>query len=197
VFAKLVDQMKTTIIQIKSFVISLGLVLVLTAIANGQSANAKPAIKAFEGEVQEYVKLRNQVKEKIPKLSKGATPEQIQAFMTSFQNATRAARSGAKVAEIFKPQVSAYIRTTLKAHFRGEDRMELRKTIFEAENETIPLRVNYPYPQSKEFTEMPATLLLKLPQLPKELRYRFVGRNMLLVDRENNLIVDYMVDALP
>ncbi len=184
-------------IQTKSLVICVGLVLALTVIANGQSGNAKLVIKGFEGEVQEYVKLRNQVKDKIPKLSKDSTPEQIQAFATSFQNATRAARSGAKPGEIFKPEISAYIRTTLKAHFRGEDRMELRKTIFEAENETIPLRVNYPYPQSKEFTEMPATLLLKLPQLPKELRYRFVGRSMLLVDRDNNLIVDYMVDALP
>jgi hypothetical protein len=45
--------------------------------------------------------------------------------------------------------------------------------------------------------EMPATLLLRLPQLPKQVRYRFVGRNMLLVDRENGLIVDYMTNAVP
>jgi len=46
-------------------------------------------------------------------------------------------------------------------------------------------------------SEMPATLLAKLPQLPKDVRYRFVGRNMLLVDRESNVIIDYMPDALP
>jgi len=28
-------------------------------------------------------------------------------------------------------------------------------------------------------------------------RYRFVGHNFLLVDRENGLIVDYMTNALP
>jgi hypothetical protein len=28
-------------------------------------------------------------------------------------------------------------------------------------------------------------------------KYRFVGRNMLLVDRDNNLIIDYMLNALP
>ena len=162
-----------------------------------QSDSEKQAIKIFQREAQEYVSLRNQVREKLPKLSKDATPEQIQTFMTSFEEATRAARAGAKVGEIFKPEIATHIRTTLKVHFRGDDRIELRKTIFEAENKTVPLRVNYPYPQSKEFTEMPPTLLLKLPQLPKELRYRFVGGNMILVDRENNLIVDYMVDALP
>ncbi|HSE33182.1 MAG TPA: hypothetical protein VLA93_16530 [Pyrinomonadaceae bacterium] len=177
--------------------IYVGVLWALVATANAQSVSDKQAIRVFESEVQEYVKLRNQVKDKVPKLSKDATPEQIQTFMTSFQEATRAARMGAKAGEIFKPEVSTYIRMTLKTHFRGQDRAELRKTIFEAENETIPIRVNYPYPQDKEFTEMPATLLLKLPQLPKELRYRFIGRNMILVDRDNNLIVDYMVDALP
>lgn len=180
-----------------AFSICLGLLWALVATANGQSVGEKQVIKVFEGEVNEYVKLRNQVREKIPKLSKDATPEQIHLFMTTFENATRTARSGAKVGEVFKPEVSSYIRTTLKTHFRGEDRVELRKTIFEAENETIPVRINHAYPASKEFTEMPATLLLKLPQLPKELRYRFIGRNLILVDRENNLIVDYMANALP
>lgn len=177
--------------------ICLGVLWALMATAHGQSVNDKQVIKAFEGDVKEYLNLRNKIKDKLPKLSKDSTPEQIHAFMTSFEDATRAARAGAKRGEIFRPDISKYIRKKLKMHFRGEDRIELRKTIFEAENEAIPLRINYPYPPGKEFTEMPATLLLTLPQLPKELRYRFIGRNMILVDRENNLIVDYMVDALP
>lgn len=177
--------------------IYVGMLWALVATANAQSVSEKQAIKVFESEVQEYVKLRNRVRENVPKLPKEATPEQIHTFVTAFQAATRAARSGARPGEVFKPEVSSVIRTTLKNHFRGEDRVELRKTIFEAENASVPLRVNYPYPQSKEYTEMPPKLLLELPQLPKELRYRFVGRNMLLMDRENNLIVDYMVNALP
>jgi hypothetical protein len=44
---------------------------------------------------------------------------------------------------------------------------------------------------------MPPSLLLALPQLPKQVRYRFVGTSLLLVDRENHLIVDYMTNALP
>ena len=59
------------------------------------------------------------------------------------------------------------------------------------------LRVNYPYAQSAEMSEMPATLLAKLPRLPNELRYRFVGHNIILVDRESNLIIDFMPDAVP
>jgi hypothetical protein len=38
---------------------------------------------------------------------------------------------------------------------------------------------------------MPPPLLLRLPQLPKQVRYR-----LLLVDRENGLMVDYMTNVL-
>ncbi len=158
----------------------------------------KQIVTTFEKRVKEYLKLRNDIKGKLPtKLSKDSTPEQIQAYMTSFENGVRAARSGAKRGELFMPEVSTYIRTILREEFKGRDRMELRKTILQAETQGVPVRVNYPYPEEKEFVEMPPTLLLKLPQLPQEMRYRFVGPNLLLVDRENNVIVDYMTNALP
>lgn len=73
----------------------------------------------------------------------------------------------------------------------------MRETVLEADTKGVPLRVNYTYPETKELVEMPPTLLMKLPLLPKQVRYRFVNRHLLLVDRENSLIIDYMLDALP
>lgn len=165
--------------------------------ASQLSPTDKQAISRFEGRVKNYVKLRTQIKNRLPKLSKDSTPEQIESYRKNFEESLRAARKGAKPGDIFNTEGSDYIRRTLKAEFKGQDRAQLREIVFEAENETVPLRVNYPYPEAKELTEMPATLLLQLPQLPKEVKYRFVGRNMLLVDRDNNLIIDYMVNALP
>lgn len=161
------------------------------------SAADKQAIGAFEDRVKDYVKLRTQVKDKLPKLSKDSTPEQIESYRKSFEEGMRTARVGARRGDVFNTTGSEYIRRTLKTEFDRKDKAELRKIVFEAENKDIPLRVNYPYPESKELTEMPATLLLKLPPLPKEVKYRFVGRNLLLVDRDNNVIIDYMVNALP
>jgi hypothetical protein len=157
----------------------------------------KQATSVFEEHVKQYLKLRSQVKDKVPNISKDSTPEQIDAYRTAFEAAMRAARAGSKRGDIFTPEVGNYIRRTLASHLKGKDRTEIREIVFEAETQGVPIRVNYPYPQSAEFTEMPATLLLKLPQLPKEVKYRFVGRNLLLVDRENNLILDYMPNALP
>jgi len=151
----------------------------------------------FERQINDYVELRKKTRASAPKLSKDSTPEQINAYRTALEESMRNARVGAKRGELFRPETADYIRRTLKAEFQGKDRRELRDTIFETETQGVVLRVNYPYAQSAELSEMPATLLAKLPQLPKEVRYRFVGRNLLLVDRESNVIIDYMPDALP
>jgi hypothetical protein len=161
------------------------------------SAADKAAIQNFERQVKDYVQLRNKVRESTPKLSKESTPEQIQAYRTALEQSLRASRSNAKRGDIFTPEISDYIRRTLKNEFQGKDRKELRDIVFETELQGVVLRVNQPYAQSAELSEMPATLLAKLPQLPKEVRYRFVGRYLLLVDRESNVIVDFMPEALP
>ena len=161
------------------------------------SDNQKQAVAAFEERVKNYVKLREELEGKLPKLSKDSTPEQIEAHKKAFEDAVRAARAGAKPGDVFTSDAADYVRAAIRKNFKGKKLRDLRKTILEAETEGVPVRVNYPYPEAKELVEVPAPLLLALPQLPKQVRYRFVGRHMLLVDRENGLIVDYMLNALP
>jgi ABC-type transporter MlaC component len=161
------------------------------------SAVDQAAVKRFEQRVKDYLKLRNQVKARLPKLSKDATPEQIESYRANFEAAVRNTRTGAKPSDIFNHDGSDYIRRTLKANFVGRDRMELREIVFNGETAGVKVRVNYPYPEPAEFIEMPPTVLLNLPQLPTEVKYRFVGHNLLLIDSDNNLILDYMTNALP
>jgi hypothetical protein len=162
------------------------------------SPTEKEAIKRFEGRLKQYVRLRESVKGKLPKLSKDSTPEQIAAFEKASVEALRTARAGAKPGDLFMPDVAQVIRTTLKTEFKPAEKKEIRKVVLDKEsNIPVPLKVNYPYPEPKEFVEMPPALLLKLPQLPKQLKYRYVGRTLMLVDTDNNLIIDYLPDALP
>jgi hypothetical protein len=161
------------------------------------SAEQERVIAAFQDRVKEYVKLRESLEEKGPKLSKDATSEQIKAHQTAFTETVRTARSGAQRGSIFTPDIAEYIRRLIKREFKGKQRAELRESILDTETRGVTLKVNYPYPETKELTAIPPTLLLALPQLPKQIRYRFVGRYMLLMDRENYLILDYMQGALP
>ena len=161
------------------------------------SSTDKVAVKRFEERVKNYMKLRNAMKSKLPKLSKDATPQQIESYRENLEAAVRNMRTGAKRGDLFNHEGSDYIRRTLKVNFTGKDRVELRNIVFEGETATVKVRVNYPYPDQAELVEMPPTVLLNLPQLPPEVTYRFVGRNLLLVDGETNLILDYMTNALP
>ncbi|HEX8294654.1 MAG TPA: hypothetical protein VF570_23055 [Pyrinomonadaceae bacterium] len=161
------------------------------------SPKHKAAFAAFEARVKEYVALREGLEGKMPKLPKDATPEQIEAHKTALQKAVQTARASAKPGELFVPELAAHIREVIKSETPAKVKQEVRESVTESEVKAVPLRVNYPYPETEELLEMPPTLLLRLPQLPKQVRYRYVGRNMLLVDRENGLIVDFMPDALP
>ena len=175
----------------------LAFVIDLTQQQSVLSARDKEIVATFEKRVKEYVRLRDQVKQKVPKLAKDSTPEQIQAGEKAFVEALRVARAGAKPGDIFTAKIAEHIRTTLKTEFKPADKKEIRKIVLGTDTRGVPLRVNYPYPDPKEFSEMPPTLLLKLPLLPKQVKYRYVGRNLMLVDTDNNLIIDYMLDGLP
>lgn len=169
-----------------------------STLAQSLSPSDKTIFAAFEKRVKEYAKLREDLETKMPKLSKEAKPEEIEIHKKQFQERVRASRAGAKQGDMFTPETATLIRAIIKDEFKGRDRVELRETVLkESENKAVPIRINYAYPESQELLEMPSTLLLRLPQLPKQLRFRFVGRNMLIVDRENALIIDYMTNAIP
>lgn len=162
------------------------------------SAADQRTVSAFEKRVKKYVSLREGLEGKMRKLSKDAKPEEIEAHKTALQERVRAARAGAKHGDVFTPGAARLIRATIKDEFKGKERRELRREVLvEAENKAVAVRVNHPYPETQELLEMSPTLLLRLPQLPKQVKYRFVRGNLLLVDRENGLIIDYMTDALP
>lgn len=170
--------------------------------AQGTQVALSPAeqqlVNTFEKRVKEYVSMREDIEDKMPKLSKDATAGEIETHKLALQKSVQVARAGAKQGDIFTPAAMTFIRAVVKDEFKGRERRELRKEVLvDAENKAVPVRVNHPYPESQELLEMPPTLLLRLPQLPKQVKYRFVLGNLLLVDRENGLIIDYMTNALP
>ena len=154
-------------------------------------------VAAFNSHVNDYLEQRKAVEKKLPKLSKEAKPEEIEAYQKRFVEGLRGMRAGTVRGYIFKPDFTQYVRTIIQTEFPPRDKAEIKQTILEAENRGVPLKVNYPYPETKELSQIPPTLLLKLPTLPKQVKFRFVGRHLLLVDTDNGLIVDYTLNALP
>lgn len=161
------------------------------------SPEEKKLVAAFERHVKDYLEQRNAIKKKLKPLSKDATPEQIDVYQKSFVSQLQAMRAGTTQGYIYRPQFAEYVRSVIQTEFPPKDKAEIKAVILEADTKGVPLKVNHPYPETKEFSQIPPKLLLKLPQLPKEVKYRFTGRHLLLVDSDNSLIVDYALNVLP
>ena len=57
--------------------------------------------------------------------------------------------------------------------------------------------MNAYYPDDAPLSSVPPSLLLNLPALPEEVRYRFVGRHLILRDTDANVILDFLRDVVP
>lgn len=151
----------------------------------------------FVQRANEYAALRKKAESGLPGLAGDATPEQIAAHKAALLKAVRESRKDAKAGYLITPNAKALIRQIIVTEYPDGALAELKKTLIEAETQGVPVKVNAEYPESKEKVEMPPKLLMALPELPDILRYRFVGKNMLIVDKENSLIVDYAADVIP
>jgi len=88
-------------------------------------------------------------------------------------------------------------RQVIQTAFQGPNARYVRKTIREgAPVKGWSLSINGDYPDDLPLTTVPPTLLLRLPQMPKELAYRIVGRDFVLQDTDARIIVDYIPGAL-
>ena len=61
----------------------------------------------------------------------------------------------------------------------------------------IPFQVNSEYPKDQPLSTVPPDILKALPTLPEALQYRFAGKHLLLYCTRGNLIIDYMLNAIP
>jgi hypothetical protein len=167
----------------------------------------------FEREIEEYRDLHKELVHRIPNVSPNATAEQIAAHRDKMTKGIQAERKSARRGEIFKPRVETAFRRIIARELASPEREQVVKEIKQgnptAENvpnqsnptrdhpEAVRVAVNATYNDRAPFSSMPPTLLLKLPQLPEEVRYRFVGRDLILLDSEANVILDFISDAVP
>ncbi len=167
----------------------------------------------FEREIEEYKELHKELVHRIPNVGPNATAEQIAAHRDKMTKGIQAERRSAKQGEIFKRRVEIAFRRIIAHELASPEREQVVKEIKQGNpkvenvpNQSDPTRdhpeavhvaVNATYNDRAPFSSMPPTLLLKLPQLPEEVRYRFVGRDLILLDSEANVILDFISEAVP
>jgi hypothetical protein len=149
----------------------------------------------FEQRAKQYLEWRENMAGKSP--SPANSPEKIVAARQELANKVRVARAGAKQGEIFTPEVADYFRHEIADTLNGPHGKEVLSSLRHGEPTKMELQINQSYPETVPLQSTPPTLLLNLPELPKGLEYRILGRELVLRDRDANIIVDYVPNALP
>jgi hypothetical protein len=155
-------------------------------------------LKTFTDRVQAYVKMQTDLEASLPTLKPTKDAAQIVEHQHALARKIADARRDARQGDIFTHEVTERFRKIIRRAFRGPEGRRARRTIRQDTPFKVPvLRVNDVFPDDIPLTTTPPTLLLKLPELPPELAYRFVGRDLALKDVKAGLIVDLISKAIP
>jgi hypothetical protein len=159
---------------------------------------ASPNIADFQKRVADYMKVRKSAASSVSSLKPTESPEKIQGHERDLAQAIRAARPSAAQGDIFTTAIAAGFRQIIQAAWSKPGAERVKKSVKDTQPSPLPaIEVNASYPKDQPVNSMPPSLLKQLPELPRELEYRVVGRSLILRDTEANLIVDYINQALP
>jgi hypothetical protein len=155
----------------------------------------------FRKKVDDYVKLRDDAAKNAPPMKDQATPAEIIAAERALGKEVRAMRANAKRGDFFTPATQTMFRRLLHPAVKGQDGGENRQALKDdaPEPKEVPFQVNASYPKDLPLSTVPPDVLQSLPALPKDkhVEYRFTGKHLLLYDATANLIIDFMLNALP
>jgi hypothetical protein len=153
--------------------------------------------REFLARVNEYDKLRNSVRGRIPDAGKRATAEQIQKHQEMLAEKIQDARKDARQGDVFTADSQVAFRRAIDRAYSGKRANKIERTLVQGEPVKLDLYINKPYPEKIPATTVPPTLLQHFPKLPKKIEYRIVGNDLVLEDTESQLVIDIFPGAFP
>ena len=154
-------------------------------------------LQDFDKRVAAYLKVHREASGNLPALKTTGTPAEIAHRETALAAKIREARGAASQGEIFTPEIAAQFRLLIGETMRGPSAGRIRASLRQATPVWLStMKVNMTYPRNVPLQTSPPTLLMNLPQLQPQLEYRLVDHTLILRDREANLVVDFMRDAI-
>ena len=164
--------------------------------AAGASAEAA-ALKQFDEAIANYMALRRKLRSEVAGPVKNSSSSQVTNASDALAGAIERARQGAHVGAMFNAPVATVIKGRIADAVRTEKLVAVLADIDDEGKAGVAPKVHLRLPVSAQMATMPASLLNVLPQLPKELEYRILGRYLVLRDVDASLILDYIPVAVP
>jgi hypothetical protein len=158
----------------------------------------KVTIEDFGERVNAYVRLRKDTEDSFTALTSSRDSAEIASHKIELAGMIVSARTSARQGDIFTPKLAAKFREIIRKSLQGPGTQDVRRTVEDKDPENIiAVRVNMVYPEDNPLQTTPPTLLGRLPELPMDMGFRFIGRTFVLLDNKTRLIVDFIPDAIP
>jgi hypothetical protein len=182
--------------RIRVLVLSLVIVpfMLSTPAVASEAADLMPSDALFQTRVAEYVALQRECARRL--LEHGLDRDGSEGFPDALAESIRIARREARPGDLFLPTLSLRILQAVRTDF-DELGVRERLTLFDEVPLVPAVTVNERYPDGAPMASMPPSLLRRLPPLPPELQYRFLGEALILLDGDARVIVDVLPYALP
>jgi hypothetical protein len=155
------------------------------------------AVDKFRAAVDAYVAQHRRLERTLPALSKQATPVDIEAHERALGKLIVAARPKARQGDLLVPEIQPVLRRISREILAGPDGPAMLNEIRGEEPVTLAARVNERYPAEVPLSAIPFRFLNAFPRLPEELEYRFLGRDLVLLDLDARIVVDFLRNVLP
>ena len=146
----------------------------------------------FNTRMSGYAALRSTLQRGLPVLMVTDDPRDILRAERALARRIRHARAGAHGGEIFTPEIVA----AFKGILRLETRAGTCAGLMDDNPGAFSYRINGTYPKREPLSTVPPSILNRLPGLPDDVQYRFLGEHLILHDTRANVILDGIANAI-
>lgn len=150
------------------------------------------AAATFIARMNAYADLRGKLEVGLKGLAVTEKPVEILEAENALAARIRVARAKAKRGDIFSRRVRAAFRAALRAESDAGTCAAIR----DDNPGDFNYRINDTYPKREPLSTVPPNMLAALPDLPSDVHYRFLGRDLVLHDTRANIILDEIPDAI-
>jgi hypothetical protein len=155
------------------------------------------SLQEFQTRLEQYLELRNRLSSKLQPLSPTPNAAELARRQEALASAMRRARGQSKRGDLIPPRVAQLIATIVRDDFQRRNptaKMGVFEEVPAAKGASL---INKSYPADEALPTVPPLLLMNLPKLPDNLQYRFVARDVVILDGDLQVIVDYIPTVLP
>jgi hypothetical protein len=152
-------------------------------------------LAAFEQRLEDYVAMKKKLDDGLPPAAPGDTIAAIEARKKLLADRLKSARQNAKPGDLFG-DAAPILKQIIERDAENRGVRDAYAAMQEVPARNPPM-LNAAYPEKAALATVPPLILVNLPRLPDNIEYRFMGRDMILRDRDTNLILDIAVGAVP